>query len=192
MGLRLHLVRHGETVANQMGLIQGQTDYPLTPKGKELLIHVGELLKNIRFHSVFSSDLGRARTSTDLLVQFLDYRGPVTFTKELREIDFGDYSRLSKTEIMEKIRFHKQNDHIPYPNGESGADLKKRVKGFVERVLQSTHLEEVLVVTHYGVIETMIRSYTDLGADREFRFDPNSLAILRFEDQAAAFEQIRF
>ena len=192
MGLRLHLLRHGETVANQMGLIQGQTDYPLTPKGKELLAHVGEFLKNIRFHSVFSSDLGRARESTDLLVQFLNYPGPVTFTQELREIDFGDYSRLSRAEIMEKIRFHKQNDHIPYPNGESGVDLKKRVTGFVERVLQTADSDDVLVVTHYGVIETMIRSYTEIGTDKEFRFDPNSLAILTFGEKWAAFEKIRF
>jgi broad specificity phosphatase PhoE len=116
----------------------------------------------------------------------------VIYTRDLREVDFGDYARLPKDAIMEKIRFHKLNREVPYPNGESGLDLEKRVTGFVHRTLNSIRHGNVLVVTHYGVIETILRRFTDVGYDRVIRFEPSALALLRFDGQTAGWETVEY
>jgi len=185
-------MRHGETIANQNGLIQGQTDYPLTEEGKQVILRLAQKIRHVSFESIFSSDLGRAKESSDLVTNELDYQKPVIYTKALREIDFGDYSRLPKKEVMEKIRLHKMNEEIPYPNGESGLDLKKRVTDFVHRILNSVQSGNVLVVTHYGVIETILKNFTDMGNDQIIRFKPSAIALLRFNGTMAGWERLEY
>lgn len=53
-------VRHGETIANRDGMIQGHCDFPLTEKGHAHAQRVGRALRNIKWHKVYSSDLTRA------------------------------------------------------------------------------------------------------------------------------------
>src|SRR6185295_17267686 len=53
------LIRHGETLWNQQGRMQGQNDSPLTPLGLEQARQLGRRLKDVTFTTLYSSDLGR-------------------------------------------------------------------------------------------------------------------------------------
>lgn len=55
-----YIVRHGTTVANEKGIIQGQIDTPLSKKGKNEIKQLAQKLQHIRFDAIYSSDLGRA------------------------------------------------------------------------------------------------------------------------------------
>ncbi len=52
-----YLVRHGETEYNVKGIIQGQSDSPLTRKGIDETKKLAKNLKGIKFDYIFSSDL---------------------------------------------------------------------------------------------------------------------------------------
>lgn len=56
----LVLLRHGESVWNQLNLFTGWVDVPLSEKGIEEALKAGELLKYYKFDMVFTSELVRA------------------------------------------------------------------------------------------------------------------------------------
>lgn len=59
--VNVYVVRHGETIENAQGIIQGQLDTKLNDLGRAQAIRVGEVLSSIQFHYAFTSDLSRAR-----------------------------------------------------------------------------------------------------------------------------------
>ncbi|WYJ92381.1 hypothetical protein A5888_004154 [Enterococcus sp. 9E7_DIV0242] len=57
----IYLTRHGETMFNVLGKVQGWSDTPLTEEGEQVAIDLGKGLKGeITFDSAYSSDLKRA------------------------------------------------------------------------------------------------------------------------------------
>jgi len=60
IGLRVYLVRHGETQWNREGIIQGQQDTELNEVGIQQARLVGDAMKDLKFSLAFSSDLKRA------------------------------------------------------------------------------------------------------------------------------------
>ncbi|MGZ5146043.1 MAG: histidine phosphatase family protein, partial [Burkholderiales bacterium] len=54
------LIRHGETLWNQQGRMQGQHDSPLTPVGLQQARQLAGRLRKVPFAALYSSDLGRA------------------------------------------------------------------------------------------------------------------------------------
>ena len=59
--MRIYVIRHGETLLNCKGVLQGWLDVSLNEKGKEEARKTGEGLKGITFKKAFSSPLIRAR-----------------------------------------------------------------------------------------------------------------------------------
>jgi len=53
MSIKLYAARHGETIANTQNRLTGRdTDSPLTEKGIEQALFLGEKLKDIHFDTV--------------------------------------------------------------------------------------------------------------------------------------------
>ena len=79
--VRLHLIRHGETQANVRGVVLGQGDSPLTDAGLAAARRAslsdavnGRGAATARYWRAYCSDLGRARTTAEILLG-LDDRG---------------------------------------------------------------------------------------------------------------------
>jgi len=165
--VRLVLLRHGETQANRARLIQGQDDSPLTPEG---VLGIGRLTEKLRALPVeaeaahwYCSPLPRARETLRLVREGLglapDPGAPVRYDPRLMEIDFGAYTGRPVDDVLTLIQHHKRDPARAYPGGESGADLKARVLAFLEEVTNGGGGRQVLVMTHFGVIETALRHY---------------------------------
>ncbi len=184
--LNVVLVRHGQTEANRDGFIQGQGDTPLTQAGiNDTSIKTGKL-KDFRFDAVYCSDLGRARRTLEILQDRLPSLPKAVYLKELREIDFGEYTGRRKDEIMPEILRHKADMKLKYPGGESGADLKRRVLEFFKKCLDRHENETLLVVTHYGVMETAIKEFTDHPAGLPVTIDPEAVYHLSLDGSSSA------
>lgn len=86
----VYLVRHGQTEANLQGiLVGGDGDSPLTEEGKIKVKATGRALKDIPFYRAYSSPLGRAVTTRDLI---LGENAEASQTERLEEDDFKDIS----------------------------------------------------------------------------------------------------
>lgn len=184
--LNVVLVRHGQTEGNRDGLIQGQNDTPLTSDGIKNSLAKAVKLKKFQFDAVYCSDLGRARHTLKILREALPFLPDAVYSKELREIDFGEYANRSKEEIMPTILRHKADTTIKYPGGESGDDLKKRVAKLFKFCFDHHQNKTLLLVSHYGVMETILREFTDHPNDQQVTLDPESVYHLSFDSVTSA------
>lgn len=102
--ITLYLVRHGKTFLNTTDQVQGWIDSPLTEKGESQADAVGRGMKDIKFVSAFSSDLGRQReTALRILAQ---NAGPAPELREvigLREWFYGGYEGKMNAEMWAPI-----------------------------------------------------------------------------------------
>src|SRR5579864_752368 len=95
--VRILLARHGETVFNVEGRWQGQSDSPLTERGRAQARELARALADEPITAVYTSDLGRAaQTAAEVArVHGLD----VVMDVRLREIHVGEWTGKGRAEI---------------------------------------------------------------------------------------------
>lgn len=106
MSLELYLVRHGKTVFNTVGRLQGWSDSPLTPEGREAAERLGKGLArgNIRFDAAFSSISPRAFETAQLILNHSEQAAlPLSTIESLREYCFGGLEGELVKVVHEKV-----------------------------------------------------------------------------------------
>ena len=181
---RWFLVRHGETVWNAEGRVQGHLDSALTEAGLCNARRMAERLAPAPFAAAYSSDLGRARST---LAPILDGRSlPVSFLFDLREKCYGAWEGFTFQEIREghpdqHDRLFRDDVEFAPPGGESDEDLARRLSGLVEQ-LKLAHAgdEDILVLGHGGSLRAVLVNLLELPVRSlwHFRLDNSGLSII--------------
>jgi len=188
--LRVVLVRHGETEGNVRGIVQGQLDTPLTEKGISSTLIKAKKISHFPFDAVYCSDLKRTVETFKLIQRGIEgLPGPV-FTRALREIDFGDLAGRLKKEIMPTILKHKESPEVPYPSGESGGGFITRVKSFFSMLMGHHVGGQVLVVTHFGVMETAARQFSGPPSYENIHIGPDDVWRMAFAHDWSATREV--
>ncbi|MCX8721643.1 MULTISPECIES: histidine phosphatase family protein [unclassified Lactobacillus] len=93
MATEIYLVRHGETMFNQLDKVQGWCDSPLTIKGINDLKVTARALSQVRFDNMYSSDLKRAIDTVHLMkdANQVSEIGKIKKLPEFREVFFGSF-----------------------------------------------------------------------------------------------------
>jgi broad specificity phosphatase PhoE len=133
------LVRHGETDWNAEGRLQGHTDRPLTPYGREQAKRLAERLDGDTIAAVYASDLSRARETAEIVGERLGLT--VVIDPDLREKNWGTWEGLTGSE----------RDRIEFV-GETTEAHADRILRAVRRIAERHPGERVLVVTHGGSV----------------------------------------
>lgn len=159
------LARHGETDWNREKRWQGLTDLSLNARGREQARALAEKLAAVPCSAIYASDLRRAH-ETALIVA--ERNGlAVTPMRELREIDVGSWTGLSRDEVKE--RFPDAYEQMRartgrgWEGGETYAEMVRRVVETLGRIAREHPSDAVLVVTHSGPIRA-VRAHA-LGRD---------------------------
>ncbi|MBM7636098.1 histidine phosphatase family protein [Streptococcus saliviloxodontae] len=147
MGRKLYLMRHGETLFNSQGRVQGACDSPLTEDGKEQAMQAKAYFdtQSIQFDAVYSSTQERA-TDTAKLVSHQDH---VVQLKGLKEMNFGSFEAQPEY-LLPKFREGATSFEdllIPY-GGEDIRAVGGRVLATIQSVLERDHSESLLMVSH--------------------------------------------
>jgi broad specificity phosphatase PhoE len=183
----LLLARHGESDWNREKRWQGFADRPLTDRGRQQAEELADRLVDTELDAVYSSDLQRARDSAEVVAR---RRGlAVTTTPDLREVDVGEWSGLTRAEAEE--RFPEAyarwlNGGEGWENGETYEQLAARVLKAMRRIAAAHDGGRVLVVAHGGTIRALHAAA--LGVDihtyrRIQRVEPNAtLSAICVED----------
>jgi broad specificity phosphatase PhoE len=164
----LILVRHAETPYNREGRFQGQTDVPLSDRGRDearalrdrLAAHT--FLFDPRRTLVASSDLSRARETAEIAFG-VDGRAVVEDTR-LRELAYGVFEGLTPEEIDEHFpgrmaAWHHGDDQVAIEGGESRGQGRARGLDAVQALSSRAEGQEVIVVvTHGGLMRQLIRA----------------------------------
>lgn len=100
--LEIFLIRHGQTVFNTVGRLQGWSDSPLTQNGRDAAVELGSKLAGIRFDAVVSSTAPRAVETARLILSSQGQTGlPHHQLPDLREYSFGGFEG-ERTEILHR------------------------------------------------------------------------------------------
>ena len=79
--MKLYFVRHGKTEWNLEGRLQGaKGDSPLLEESIKQVRELGRYLSDTHFDLVFSSDLPRAKKTTELIIESQKSKVEVTYT----------------------------------------------------------------------------------------------------------------
>ena len=204
MKVRFYCVRHGETLFNVTGRIQGVCDSPLTEKG----IHQAHLaqhsLRNVWFHKAFVSPSERCIDTSDIVLNGRYMHAEVE--NNLHEMDFG---RLEGSDEPEDIKaFESRIEIFSFDcfGGESKEDLLNRIDSVLRDITgQCKDGDNVLLVTHgafmmglmmyLGVnlntyIEECIQNHKEVipnAGIMEFTFDKDHFEIVQIISKPELF-----
>lgn len=169
----LVLVRHGESEWNAKGLWTGWTDVNLSENGREEARNAGELLKDIHFHSAFTSALKRAQQTLDGIQEIMGTHLIPVQASELNERSYGEYTGKNKWEIKEQVgeeefqRIRRSWDYPP-PEGESLKMVYERVIPYYHKeILPKLQKGENVIITAHGNSLRALIKYLDNISDEE-------------------------
>lgn len=180
--MNLYLVRHGQTHGNLDNKYIGSFEAELSLKGVKEIERAKELIKDVNFKKVFSSERKRAIDSAKILSKkeiIYDYR--------LNEMNFGIFENMTYEEICSKYPEEEKawrENWINYkiPKGESVREVYNRVLQFV-KIFEKEEDENYLFVTHGGIIK-LIYCYIlggDLNLFWKFVCKNGSISIVKFQ-----------
>jgi probable phosphoglycerate mutase len=161
---RIIAVRHGETAWNVDARIQGQLDIQLNDTGRWQARRVGHALSGESLRAIYSSDLGRAYETARAIGEAA--RVPVIAHTGLRERRFGMFEGKTFDEIQQAWPEHAQNwrkripEWEPPEGGESLLQLRERVSRTVHDLASRHPHEQIAIVAHGGVLDTLYRIAT--------------------------------
>ncbi len=152
----LLLARHGETDWNRELRFQGHADPPLNDVGRRQALELAAAVSDERVAAVYSSDLRRAHETARIVAEALGLE--VTVLPDLREIDVGSWSGLTRDEIAERFPegFARWLEGERGHDGETREALRARVVDAAERIAAAHPGERVLIVTHGGALRALL------------------------------------
>lgn len=151
----LIVLRHGQSIWNKENRFTGFEDVRLSNKGKDEANYAGELLKNISFDYIFSSDLCRTLETAQIIARNQCYLHPIKQISDFKERDYGNLTGKNKTELIlqygaKQVKEWRRSYYIGPPNGENLDDVVKRVgRGYEQNVNEFVMKKKnVLIVGH--------------------------------------------
>jgi probable phosphoglycerate mutase len=146
------LARHAETDWNLGRRVQGHTDVPLNPAGREQAQALAALLSGEALTAIYASDLERARETAAAVARVHGLE--VTVDPDLREKHFGSWEGLTDLEIAARFPDAVRGR---WGDGETTEEVAARVLGALERIRARHGSGSVLVVSHGGPLRAILQ-----------------------------------
>lgn len=196
--LHIYFVRHGETVWNTLKIFQGRSNSPLTELGISQAEKLSAHLKSINFNKVYSSPLGRAIQTTELILGDRDFE--INLIDEFQEINMGKVEGIPREEfeINYPAEYHNfWNDAVHYNpssfEGESYEEILNRVQKGLEKLISENKDGNILVVSHGITLKALFNIINKNSID-EFSNQPvpenTSTTIVEYDSDI--FKIIKF
>jgi broad specificity phosphatase PhoE len=160
------LIRHGESVSNLEGRVQGQEDVALSPRGEAQAAAVAAWSRaefggsTPPIEEVWSSPLVRARDTATRIAAALGL--PLKIDERLRELHAGIFQGHLWADLEERFpeavaRWRSGDVDFAIPGGESRAQLAARGREALES-LATRRVGRMIVVAHGGILTAALGS----------------------------------
>ena len=162
--MKVYLIRHAKTKANEEGRYTGKTDVPISEAGREI---TKALRPFYGIDKIYVSSMLRARETASML--FPDSKAIIY--DDLREMDFGHFEGRNFDDLRDDPEYIKWVDAGGLgacPGGEDPEVFSGRVTGVIKQIITDAHSEEkeiIYIVTHGGVIMTAMYEFTGRSRD---------------------------
>jgi len=186
MGLKIYLLRHGETMYSQRGAYCGAVDAELTPEGKKMAQCFAEAYRSIPWTDVYVSPMKRAIATAQPLCDALGLT--MQIRDGLREISYGmwedqELETVRQTYDQDYIRWQTDPAWNPPTGGETAIQIAARALPVITEIESKYKTGNVLVVSHKATIRIILCSLLgiDVGRYRDRINAPAaSVSIIKF------------
>ena len=182
--ITINLIRHGQTIYNKLGKIQGSSNINLSEVGRQQAKDF-RIEPNINYDIAFHSSLSRSKETLEIICDKLNFKPFFKVENLIIERSYGIFEGLTNDEILEKYpklyNAWKKNENTPIENSETIENVVERIKRFISLII-SCNYKNVIVVTHSGVLYALYKyiSKTPLGdRPKNITFDNCSSNILK-------------
>lgn len=157
--MKFTFVRHGESEANLLHEVSNRgLKHPLTEKGRQQALALGQTFKGFPLTHIYSSPLLRAVQTAEILSAELEV--PYTAVAALREYDCGIIEGRSDDTAWALWQDLWNNWEAGWlecriEGGESFLDVKNRFVPFIEQLRQESP-GDVILVGHGGIYHFML------------------------------------
>lgn len=162
--MEIFLIRHTK-VAIEKSVCYGNSDIELAHSFQEELECLKQKLSDAESYVIYSSPLSRC---LKLARELNPAQDPFTDDR-LKELNFGDWELQSWDAIAGDELNRWMNDYVNVacPGGESYIDLFNRCADFLSDLQKSKH-EKVLIITHGGVIRSLLCLILNIPLNKSF------------------------
>jgi probable phosphoglycerate mutase len=165
-------LRHGQAKNNTERVLAGRTPgIPLTEKGIDQAEQAAKFLEDMNISAIYSSPIQRAKNTAEIVGKHNSI--DVKIDDRLIELDMGKFTGIPYDEIFSShgnvfMKFYKGELEIAHNGVETFADVKKRVLGIVDHVIENHPDENVVLVTHMDPIKAMLSTVVSLSPENLF------------------------
>jgi broad specificity phosphatase PhoE len=152
---KLIMVRHGESEGNAIRRFTMSGEAKITDLGRRQALEAAQRIKQM-FQPilVIASTFARARETGLIIAAELGI--PIEYEAEFREMSLGDLAGKPYESIANDPTFDPKRSWLwRAPNGESHEDVLKRVAPVLDRVAAKYPDDEIVIVSHGGVMRAV-------------------------------------
>ena len=161
----LVLIRHGQSTANATGVWQGQLDFPLSEEGRRQARLAGRALAGERLSGLYSSPLGRAFETAEIISREAGFPGDVITVEGLMERRGGllEGTTLAEREarypdLMKKFLSIPEEESWVVVGAETDEEVLVRFELSISEI-RGRHPAgaRIVVVSHGGAMRAFLR-----------------------------------
>jgi len=183
-----YFVRHGESEGNAAGRFTGQTDSPLTARGRQQAQAIADELASVRFDRIVSSDLSRTRDTAEAIAKRQGLE--VEVLPELREIDVGERTGKPFDEVRGLPNWT-DDGFVAWPGGETLDRVITRVLGVIERLVRESPGKTILIVGHGGVNRILLSHFLGILPKLDRTRAPNTnISVVHTDGKTHTVERL--
>ncbi|AVH68998.1 histidine phosphatase family protein [Nostoc sp. 'Lobaria pulmonaria (5183) cyanobiont'] len=183
-GVRLLLVRHGETDWNRQTRFQGQIDVPLNDNGRQQSQKASKFLQEVAIDNACSSTMLRPKETAEIILK-QHPNVKLELQDGLREISHGLWEGKLETEIEQEFpgelqRWRMIPTQVQMPEGENLQQVWERSVAAWQSILQAAsnnQFKTVLVVAHDATNKTLLCHILGLSLENFWSFRQGNGAV---------------
>lgn len=187
------LLRHGETLWNIEGRIQGHHDSPLSAEGVAQAEALARRLTEERPDALYTSDLGRARQTMEPIARATGIAPRAD--PQLRERCYGAFEGKTWPEIERDFpREYSQHlsgsAEVRARGGESMRDFHDRAVAALTRIAGASAEDKVVIVAHGGVLGMLYRHVMGIPLEAPRQYAMPNASVNRFTFRSGVWRLI--
>ncbi|KOS28212.1 phosphatase [Bacillus anthracis] len=195
MKTTVYVTRHGETEWNVAKRMQGRKNSTLTENGILQAKQLGERMKDLSIHAIYSSPSERTLHTAELIKGERDI--PIIADEHFYEINMGIWEGQTIDDIERQypddIQLFWNEPHLfQSTSGENFEAVHKRVIEGMQLLLEKHKGESILIVSHAAAAKLLVGHFVVIDIEHVWD-DPfmhsASLSIIEFEDGKGEVKQ---
>jgi probable phosphoglycerate mutase len=194
MSLKLHFIRHGETIYSRTGGYCGDLDPDLTPVGTQMAEALAKAYHSFPWSAIYVSPMKRTIATAKPLADAVGLE--MQLRDGLKEIRYGEW----EGQTQEYVKEHYNEDYVrwltepawnPPTGGETSVQIASRASLVIAEIEKKYTDGNVLVVSHKATIRILLCSLLgiDLGRYRDrINALAGSISVVKFETHGPLLE----